>query len=147
VTVVEQLCTFHLDDYHLGVDVHVVQEILRLHEITQVPLAGESLVGLINLRGHIVPAISLRSLLHIPTRNARRGNVQIVLRRSDRCLSLVVDSIGDVITPSPEQFEEPPRNLDPGIRRVTRGLYKLDPKLLLVIDTDKILDPSLTVTP
>lgn len=139
---VRQLCTFHLDDHYLGVDVSVVQEILRLHDVAEVPLAGENLVGLINLRGRIVPAISLRTILGIPARAPRRGNVQIVLRRGDRCLSLVVDSIGDVVEPSPDQFEEPPHNLDPGIRRVTLGLYKLQPKLLLVIDTEKILAPE-----
>lgn len=136
-----QFCTFHLDDHYLGVDVSVVQEILRLHDITQVPLADDSLVGLINLRGRIVPAISLRAVLGIPARAPRRGNVQIVLRRGDRCLSLVVDSIGDVVEPADDAFEEPPRNLDEGIRRVAGGVYKLHPKLLLVIDTDRILDP------
>ena len=69
---VQQLCTFHVGDMFLGVDVRVVQEVIRYQEMTPVPLARNGIEGLINLRGQIVTALDPRISLDLPPSDSRR---------------------------------------------------------------------------
>ena len=59
------LCTFHVGDLFLGLDVATVQEVLRGQEVTRLPLASAAVQGIINLRGRIVPAVDLRRCLDL----------------------------------------------------------------------------------
>ena len=61
-----QLCTFLVDDLHLGIDVTDVQEVTRFQQMTAVPLAPEVVLGLINLRGQIVTVLDLRAMPGLP---------------------------------------------------------------------------------
>jgi len=61
-----KICTFYLDNYFFGVDVFQIQEVIRYHEMTTVPLADQTISGLINLRGQIVTAIDMRKRLDFP---------------------------------------------------------------------------------
>ena len=58
-----QVCTFYVNSQMYGVEVESVQEVIRYQHMTEVPLAPDSVVGLINLRGQIVTAIDLRRRL------------------------------------------------------------------------------------
>ena len=64
------LCTFRLGDLHIGIDVTLVQEVLRRQEATRVPLVSEVIHGLINLRGEIVTTIDLRRRFDLPPTRA-----------------------------------------------------------------------------
>jgi purine-binding chemotaxis protein CheW len=129
-----QLCTFVLDGVLFGIDVRFVQEVLRLQEMTPVPLASEVVSGLINLRGHIVTALDLRKRLALAPRPATLEPVNVVVRHGDSTVSLLVDDIGDVVDVEPRTFEAPPATLDARIKAVVRGVYKLKGELLLLMD-------------
>jgi purine-binding chemotaxis protein CheW len=134
-----QLCTFVLDGVIFGIDVRFVQEVLRLQEMTPVPLAPDVVSGLINLRGHIVTALDLRKRLALAPRPPTLEPVNVVLRHGDSTVSLLVDDIGDVVTVEPTTFESTPATLDSRIKAVVRGVYKLKGELLL------LMDPALTL--
>ena len=91
-----QLCTFLLDRRWFAVPVDDVQEVLRFQEMTRVPLAPKAVVGLINLRGRIVPAIDLRTRLELPPRADGCRSMNVVVRTIDGPKALLVDEIGDV---------------------------------------------------
>ena len=129
--------TFMLAGHHLGVDVLEVQEVLSAQALTPVPLARATVEGLINLRGQIVPALNLRRLLLMPPRPPETPAVSVVVRTENGAVSLQVDEIGDVVELDAAAFEPPPRNLDDRLKRVIRGIYKLDRQLLLVLDTGR----------
>ena len=129
-----QLCTFLLDGVLFGIDVRFVQEVLRLQEMTPVPLAPDVVSGLINLRGHIVTALDLRKRLALAARPATLEPVNVVVRHGDSTVSLLVDDIGDVVTVEPSTFEATPATLDARIKAVVRGVYKLKGELLLLMD-------------
>jgi purine-binding chemotaxis protein CheW len=129
-----QLCTFLLDGIFFGVDVKYVQEVLRLQEMTPVPLAPDVVFGLINLRGHIVTALDLRTRLGLGPRDDHLEPVNVVVRHGDSTVSLLVDDIGDVVTVAPETWEPTPATLDPRLRAVVRGVFKLKGELLLLMD-------------
>jgi purine-binding chemotaxis protein CheW len=132
------LCTFAVADQLFGVDVLRVQEIIGEQRITPVPLAADTIVGLLNLRGEIVPAVSLRAALGLSPSD-RACHMHVVLRTSDGLASLVVDAIGDVVEVDESTFEEPPDTLTGLARELVSGVYKLEQRLLLQLDVDRAL--------
>jgi len=141
-----QYCTFYLEKLFFGIPVMNVQEVLRYQEMTKVPLAHQVVKGLINLRGQIVTAIDLRSRLDLPDRDRDKLPMNIVVRTDSGTVSLLVDEIGDVIETDPDNFERVPDTLDGVARELVSGVYKLQKRLLLILDTEKTLDLSITGT-
>jgi purine-binding chemotaxis protein CheW len=134
-----QLCTFNLAGHYFGVPVARVQEVIRHQEMTTVPLAPQVVRGLINLRGQIVTALNLREPLELPPAPPEALPTNVVVRAGGDLFSLLVDEIGDVIEVRADQFEPPPETLTGPPRELIRGAFKLDGRLLLVLDTDKVL--------
>ena len=137
-----QFCTFLLAGHHFGVDVTSVQEVIRAQEMTRVPLTPPVVRGLINLRGRIVTAIDLCRRLDLPDRTAGDPPVNVVVRTDDGAVSLLVDEIGDVLDVPEAAFERSPETLAGPARDLIRGAYKLDGRLLLILDTDRAVDLS-----
>jgi purine-binding chemotaxis protein CheW len=137
-----QFSTFFVADLFFGVDVLRVQEVLRFQQMTRVPQAPEVIEGLINLRGQIVTAIDMRRRLHLPPRDDDQTPMNIVVRTEDGAVSLLVDEIGDVLDVDAAAYERPPENLDPAARDLIRGVYKLNDRLMLVLDAERTVDLS-----
>lgn len=139
-TELKQFCTFYLDDLYFGIDVLKVQEIIRYHEMTRVPLAPAMVKGLINLRGEIVTAMDLRHCLGmIDKQEGKRLPMNVVVRTEEGTVSFLVDEIGDVLEVREAAYERPPDNIDPTIQELVEGVYKLDGRLLLALDIDKAI--------
>ena len=139
---VRQFCTFHVADLFLGVNVLDVQEVLQTQALTPVPLAPPEVFGLINLRGQIVTAIDLRTKLGIPPARDDEAieplNVVVRTRFGD-AVSLLVDEIGDVMYVRQDAYEEPPPTLSAAAQDVIRGVFKLQDRLLLELDTERAI--------
>lgn len=135
-----QFCTFFLQGLCFGLEVTRVQEIIRHQPMTRVPLAPPVVRGLINLRGQIVTALDLRRRLDFPDRGADQLPVNVVVQTADGAVSLLVDEIGDVLTVPESDFEPPPETLRGPARELIRGAYKLEGRLLLVLDTDRTVN-------
>jgi purine-binding chemotaxis protein CheW len=133
----QQFCTFSLDGYLFGVPVPQVQEVIRFHSMTPVPLAPSAVEGLINLRGQIVLAIDLRRRLQLGARPGGELPMNVVVRTTDGAVSLLVDEIGEVIQVEEDTFEIPPETLRGAVRSMILGVHKLESKLLHLLDTDK----------
>lgn len=135
-----QYCTFHLANLFLGVEVTRVREVIRRQPSTPVPLASPVISGLMNLRGEIVTTIDLRRRLGLPDRAADEDPMNVVIGADDGVVSLLVDEIGDVVDALEEAFEPSPSTLRSATRDVIVGVYKLDGRLLLILDCDRVLD-------
>ena len=135
-----QYCTFFLDDDFFGIEVGRVQEILRYQDMTEVPLSAPVIRGLINLRGQIMTAVDLRERIGLPPREEGKRPINVVIRRKDGGVSLLVDSIGDVMSPAEELAESPPENVNPRVRALLQGVYKLEGRLLQILDPDKLME-------
>ncbi len=134
VTATRQLCTFFLGPHTFGVDARRVQEVIRYQEMTRVPLTPPFISGLINLRGQIVTAIDMRKRLGYEDRTDQKLPMNVVIRSEEGAVSLLVDSIGDVIEVSDDAFENPPDTLQGLTRDLISGTYKLKDRLLLVLN-------------
>jgi purine-binding chemotaxis protein CheW len=139
-----RFCTFHLGDLYLGVPVTEVQEVIREQERTRVPLVSSVVNGLINLRGEIVTTIDLRRRLDLPPRDDAASPMNVVIRSDDGVVSVLVDEIDDVLDVADVAFEPVPATLTGPCRELVSGIYKLDGSLLLILDTDRLLDVPAT---
>jgi purine-binding chemotaxis protein CheW len=139
-----QFCTFAVGGLYLGIAVERVQEVLRDIAVTPVPTAPPAVRGLINLRGRIVTALCLRTVFGLPPDETQRSPTMIVLDDGDETLALVVDRAGDVVAVSEDDYESPPESVDDGANRLVSGAYKLQQRLLLVLDVERVarLDPA-----
>ena len=141
----QQFCTFFLKGQFFGVPVQQVQEVIRYQEMTRVPLVPQVIRGLINLRGQIVMAVDLRHRLGIEERPDAELPMNVVVRTSDGAVSFLVDEIGDVLEVEDDRFEHPPETLQAQARELVRGVYKLDDRLLLVLDTERTVNSVETI--
>jgi purine-binding chemotaxis protein CheW len=144
MNVATQVCTFYVDQQMFGVDVQCVQEVIRYQDMTDIPLAPDAVVGLINLRGQIVTAIDLRRRLGLAPRPAGQLPMNIVVRNDDGAISLLVDHIGDVQEIDEENFESPPETLSGESAELIRGAYKMKDRLLLILDTERAMNVATT---
>lgn len=135
-----QLTTFHIGSNLYGIDVSWVQEVTGHLAIVAVPLAPPFVKGLINLRGQIATAVGMKSLFGIDQEvvTSTAESMSVICRFEGNLVSLLVDSIGDVMEVSDEKFESAPMTVPPAVRRFLSGVYKIDGTLLSVIDVMKV---------
>ena len=132
-----QFCTFYLDKLLFGVELQGVQEVILKLQVTRVPLSPSVVTGLVNLRGQIITAIDLRRQLEFPARPPDELPMNVVVRNEDGAVSLMVDSIGDVIEVEESTFEQPPETLQGKVRTMILGVHKLKDRLMHVLDIPK----------
>ncbi len=135
----KQYATFHLNKLFLGVEVLKVQEVIRHQEMTPVPLAPAMIRGLINLRGQIVTAIDLRRRFDFPPLPEGQRSMNVVIRSDDGAVSLLVDEIGDVVEIHNDVCERLPDTASGIARELVTHVYKLENRLLLILDTERTI--------
>jgi purine-binding chemotaxis protein CheW len=135
----EHLATFFLAGEEYGVEVRQVQEIRRVTEITSVPRAPEFIRGVINLRGRILPVLDLRRRLGLGEVATDRVARIVVVRIKDRLLGLLVDGASQVLKVKVSQIEPPPEEVLQQGGDYIRGVAKLDDRLIILVDLERLL--------
>lgn len=135
-----QLVTFLLGDQIFGVSALKVQDILRQQRLTRIPLSPPEIAGTLNLRGHIVTAIDLRARLGLNPRPEDAKHMCVVVEEEDDHYCLIVDGVGDVHSILIQDIEPNPTSLPSEWAEVSRGIHRLDNRLLIVADTHKLLN-------
>ena len=140
----EHLATFFLDAEEYGVDVRLVQEIIRTSEITQVPRSPGFVKGVINLRGRIVPVVDLKRKLGLGEvdEDARASRI-VVTRLKDRLIGLLVDGANQVLKVPVSAVEAAPEEVVAKGASYIRGVAKLEKRLIILMDLHKVLFPEL----
>jgi len=123
-----------------GIPVLTVQDVLGPQRMTRVPLAPPEVAGSLNLRGRIVTAIDFRTRLGLGPRPAGEDGMNVVVECGGEPYSLIVDTVGEVLSFAPEDREQTPATLDIVWRHIAAGIYRLDDQLMVVIDVAKLLD-------
>lgn len=135
-----QFVTVRLAGQLLGIPVLSVHDVLNAQKITRIPLAPGWIAGVLNLRGRIVTAINLRERLGFPSREDNSDDMSIVVDYKDESYSLQVDTIGEVLNLDDETMEKNPVTLDQRWREVSRGIYRLERELLVILDVKRTLE-------
>jgi purine-binding chemotaxis protein CheW len=134
-----QLVSFKLREEEFGVDILQVQEIIRMQEITNVPNAPSFVEGVINLRGRVIPILDLRKRFGLEAKEHSKTTRIIVVMIGQVTVGLIVDEVSEVLR-LPEDTVEPPPPIVAGIESdYIKGVGKLEDRLLILLDLNKIL--------
>lgn len=137
-----QLVSFMIGDEEFGVDILLVQEIIRMLQVTKVPNAPDFVDGVINLRGRIIPVIDLRCKLGIPRKEHDKNTRIIVVEVSGKTIGFIVDAVTEVLR-IPSSITEAPPEIVTGINsEFINAVGKLEDRLLILIDIEKVLTTS-----
>ncbi|NOZ68081.1 MAG: chemotaxis protein CheW [Deferribacteres bacterium] len=140
-----QLVSFTLKDEEYAVDILNVQEINRITEITQVPNSPDYVEGVINLRGKVMPVINLRKKFGIEEKETDDTSRIIIMDIQGVTNGLIVDSVSEVLR-IPADIVEPPPQISSGLNsRFIKGIAKLDNRLIILIDINKLLGDGVEV--
>lgn len=131
-----------ISDQLFGIPVLQVQDVLGSQRITRIPLAPAEVAGSLNLRGRIVTAIDIRTRLGLPPRADGQQAMSVVVDYGGELYSLLVDAVGEVLSLAGSEAERNPATLDPIWRELSAGIFRLDGKLLIVLDVARVLDFS-----
>lgn len=132
------VCVFRLAGLRLGLDVRNVQEVLKPLAITPVPLAPETMDGLVNLRGQIVLAFNLRQRLDLDSKESVNP-LQVVCLHQGEPVSFLVDALEEVQEIQAGSLRPIPSNLPRRLREALIGVLDGDGGLLLILDPAKVL--------
>ena len=136
----QEFVTMRVGGQLFGISVMAVQDVLRRQRIAKVPLAPKVVAGLLNLRGRIATAIDMRVRLGMdPFENLSQAMNVVVEYRGD-LYSMVVDSVGEVLSLPLDKFEHSPVNMSDSWRSVSAGVFKLDSNLLVILDVESIIN-------
>jgi purine-binding chemotaxis protein CheW len=139
----EHLVSFFLEGEEYAIDVRLVQEIIRVTEITQVPRAPEFIKGVINLRGRIIPVIDLKLKLGLGEVEIARQTRVVVVRLRERLIGLLVDGASQVLKVPVSSIEAAPEEVVEIAANYIRGVAKLAERLIILVDLQKILGVEL----
>ena len=135
-----QLVSFMLAEEEYGVEVLKVREIIRMPTITKMPNVPQHIEGIINLRGKVIPIISMRRRFNL-MENENSGQTRIIIM--DVCGSLtgfIVDSVSEVIRIHSSEIQPPPSMvLSGGIgQEFITGVFNHAERLLIIMDIDRM---------
>ncbi|MDH5764440.1 MAG: chemotaxis protein CheW [Gammaproteobacteria bacterium] len=136
-----QLVGFGVANEKFGVDILMVQEILRSAEVTAVPNSPEFVEGVLNLRGNIVPVIDLRKRLSLfdPATSQKQSWV-LILNIENRVVGFIVDHVTEVLKIEEKSVETAPEIIVSGLEsQYIKGVCEIDGSLIIILDFDLVL--------
>jgi purine-binding chemotaxis protein CheW len=122
-----------------GVPIAIVREIVRVPEITAVPNAQEFVEGVINLRGKIISVVDLRKRFGGATSDNNKKNRVVVVELENRTVGLIVNAASEVLKIPPSEIEPPGSVFPEGEIDYVTGVGKLDGRLVILLDLNKVL--------
>jgi len=139
-----QLLTCQVNDQWMALPVEFLSEVVTPQPRTEVPLALDSVNGLINLRGKILTELDMREILKLPPRENADQYRTIILECGDgEGYGLTVDSVSEVIDTKAENFESTPDSLSECWKGVCHGVLKQDNRILIMLDVEKVIASSM----
>ena len=135
----QEFVTMTIHGQLFGIPVLSVQDVLGPQKITRIPLASSEVAGALNLRGRIVTAIDVRRRLGLPPADDSAGSMSVVVDFRGELYSLIIDSVGEVLSLPTDSFERNPATLDAAWREVSLGVHRLEKQLLVILDVARLL--------
>ncbi len=138
--VLRKVVAFELEDELYGIDIDKAAEIMRMVPIRAVPNVPDFVLGLINLRGSIVPVIDLRILFKLQCRPWNSESRIVVIKHEEMLVGAAVDRLWDVLRLSPEAFQAPPPDMNQIDAEFFREICPIEGRMLILLNTEKILN-------
>ena len=134
-----QVVGFRIGNETFGVRIGSVREIVRVPEITAVPSAPETVEGVINLRGKIIPVMDLRKRFGQSDIQPDKKNRILVVELNNKLVGLIVNAASEVLKIAPSEIEAPGNLFAEGESGYVTGVGKLKGRLIILLDIAKLL--------
>lgn len=137
-----EFLSFTLGNEEYGVSIQKVQELRGYDAVTRIANAPDFIKGVVNLRGIIVPIIDMRIKFNLGSPTYDQFTVVVILNIGGRVVGMVVDSVSDVITLTPEQIKPAPEMGGALATDYLVGLGTVDQRMLILVDIDKLMSSN-----
>jgi purine-binding chemotaxis protein CheW len=138
----EQVVVLELAGESYGVQIGKVQEIIRMQPITRVPNAPPFIEGVTNLRGRVIPVLDLRQRFGFAAGESTRRSRIVVAELGRHTVGMVVDGVSEVLMIPAGAVEPPSVLVTTADSEYLQGVAKLDERLVLLLDLDRVLSAS-----
>jgi purine-binding chemotaxis protein CheW len=135
----QQFVTLMLGDQLCGIPVLAVRDVLGEQTITRVPLAPREVAGSLNLRGRIVTAIDLRLRLGLPPAPPGTPRMSVVADNAGELYALLIDQVSEVMSLKASALERNPPTLPPPWAEFSSGIHRLEGRLLVLLDVERLI--------
>lgn len=136
--------TFELANEGYGLEIRYVTEIIGIQPVTVVPGMPKHVIGVLNLRGKVIPVIDVRLRFGLEQRDYDERTCIIVVSFNDYPVGLVVDKVCEVISIDSHQIEPPPLG-NRSHKPLIRGMGKIDQQVRMLIDVENLIDDEILV--
>ena len=135
----DKFLTFHLGKEDYGIEICHVTEIIGIQKITVVPDMPESIRGVINLRGKVIPVMDVRSKFHLEPRDYDERTCIVVVEIDETSVGLVVDQVREVVEIPEDQIEPPPSSSFNSGGNYIDGLGKMGEEVKILLNVQQLL--------
>jgi purine-binding chemotaxis protein CheW len=142
-----QLVGFRLDNEDYAIAITKIQEIILMKPITRIPQVPDFIEGLINLLGSVIPIVNLRKRFGLPLREIDDETRTIVVNVHEKTVGCVVDAVTQVMRINRDQIQPPPLGVMAVNHQYLAGLAKLDDRLMIILDIDKLFQAEELAAP
>lgn len=134
---VDQVVAFYLGGQRYAIPIGAVQEIQQIVAFSDVPSGGMGVVGMVNMRGHVIPAIDLRRLVGLPPEEYSLETPMIICRMRGQLAALIVDQVEDVVDlPEGSLQAAPPMH---ALSSKMIGVVRMPDGLIYLLDVEQLL--------
>jgi purine-binding chemotaxis protein CheW len=137
-----QFVGFQLSDQEYAFRIEQIREIVILKQVTRTPQVPSYVEGVSNLRGKIIPIISLRLLFGLGNKAIDDETRTIVVNVGDRTMGYTVDSVSQVMRIQEENIQPAPDAITSGGANYIGGLANLEDRMIVILEIDELLNPD-----
>ena len=138
----EQVVAFYLEKQRYALPIERVQEIQQIVAFSEVPGGGAGIVGMVNLRGEVIPAVDMRRIVGLTPQEYTLETPMIICHVAGRLIAIVVDEVQDVLILPPDCMQEAPSMHSLASKMI--GVARLADGLVYVFDVDKLLGATVS---
>jgi purine-binding chemotaxis protein CheW len=138
-----QYLGFHLADEEYALDITLISEIIKVREFTDIPRSPECILGVISLRGVVVPVFDLRRRLNLGASEIQPTSRIVVSQQDDITVGLLVDSINQVVNLADDDLEPPPGVLSGLDRDMVASIGRCHGRMIILLNLKNVLNVAL----
>ncbi len=134
-----QLIVFSVGKEEYGLEIEKVQEVIRMKQIKKLPRAPKFILGVMNLRGNIIPIVGLREKFNLESLDYNEFTRIIVVNHNEKWIGMVVDEVNRVVNVPLDNIEGNPDVVLSNTKALVRGVAKLDESVIIMVELDYLL--------
>ncbi|MFC1668905.1 chemotaxis protein CheW [Spirochaetota bacterium] len=134
-----QFVSFMLEDVEYGIEILTVHEILRIPDMTRLPNVPSFIIGVINLRGNIIPVVDVRERFSIPQKEYTEQTRIIVIETDDKLVGLLVDYVHQVVRIPQSHIDEPSDLIEGVSEEFISGIARMRDRLIVILNITNLI--------